>query len=156
MSSWITGGEHVFERALFPATSSGSFGPILVQPSHSLVLGHHSDCCLVEADTHDEHVNEFSGESFSRYLWLTSVRLDPILNTAPEPTIRDIKLVAKDVAPDTRPAGGPIDGMRNPGPEDAAVLEAELIGDVMSSRASTRVSYLCPILHPAELFVSLP
>ena len=141
--------------ALF-LSSLGPFGPIPIQPSHGFVLSHRRDRRLVESDSTDEQVDKLGGKRFRRHLGFAPVGLDSVLHTAPELGIRYDKLVTQDVAPDTRPVRGPIDGMRNPSPKDSAISQAELIGDVVSSRTPTGISHLSPVLYLAELLMKLP
>src|SRR5262249_6142247 len=101
-------------------------------------------------------MDELCGKRFRRHLRFTAVGLDSLLYTSPELRVRDLELIAQDMTPDTRPVGGPIDRVRDPGPENAAVSEVELVRDVVSSGAAPGISHRAPALDLAELLMDLP
>src|SRR5829696_8466278 len=104
----------------------------------------------------DKQVHKFRGKRFSRHLRFAPVRLDSLMHTSPEIGVRDLKLVAQDMAPDARTVGGSINRVGDPGTENATVREVELVCNVMSARTTSGISHWSPVFHLAELFVKLP
>src|SRR3954451_12970761 len=74
----------------------------------------------------------------------------------PELGLRDVELVREDVLPQAEPVGGVVGRPGDVGPQDPAVGQGQLVGDVVLDLATAGVADLVPALGLAEAVVVAP
>src|SRR3954452_10129411 len=79
-----------------------------------------------------------------------------VADARPELGLRDVELVREDVLPQAEPVGGVVGRPRDVGPQDPAVGQGQLVGDVVLDLATAGVADLVPALGLAEAVVVAP
>jgi hypothetical protein len=143
------------QRAVASASVSTACGPVLLHPGDGLVFAHRCHVSLAEANSGQEQVHQVCGQCSRWRLRYAAAGFGSVLDACPERRLVDIELIFQDVAPDARAVRVPVPRVGYPRSQDPAVMELELVSDVMRSGPTPRCPYRLPPFGLTESLMRL-